>query len=167
MTDPSNGSEWTQRGFGRTDLAALYSASSEAAVANRKGFVRLGRLELALLISTSALISFEGLDWIRRNDLVQGTRIAVAIVLAIALVVKFVQRLRRYDQAWYDARSAAEGSKSLSWQYIMQAPPFDGPEPEARNALRLALDRLIRLHPTMQRELHRLPTDQRQVTGDA
>jgi hypothetical protein len=164
MSDSSNGAEGSQRGFGRSDLAALYSASSEAAVANRKAFVRLGRLELGLLISTSALVALEGMAWISQHDLVQAIRIAVALVLAVALVVKFVQRLRRYDQAWYDARSAAEGSKSLSWQYMMQTPPFDGPEPEARNALRLALDRLIRLHPTMQRELHRLPADQRQVT---
>lgn len=164
VSDSTNGSPSPPTSFGRSELAALYSASAEAAVSNRRSFARLGRLELGLLLSTSALVALEGMDWANHHDLVQPIRIAVALVLAVALVVKFAQRLRRFDQAWYDARSVAEGSKSLCWQYMMQAPPFDGDEPNARNALRMALDRLVRLHPSIQDELHRLPEEQRQVT---
>lgn len=150
--------------FSRSDYPALYDAAAAASRANQKMHTRASRVELGLLLLTSGLISLEGWSWIHDHDYGRAIRIAIAITLATALLLKAAIRNRRFDVRWFEARSLAEAVKSQSWQYMMLAPPYDGSDAEAHAEIRKQFNSLLRLYPTVDDELHRLPAERGQTT---
>lgn len=150
--------------FARSDYPALYAAAAEASRANQKLHTRSSRVELGLLLLTSGLIALEGWNWIHERNYGTAIRIAIAITLATALLLKAAIRNRRFDARWFEARSLAEAVKSQSWQYMMLASPYDGSDVDAHSQLRRQFDTLMRLYPSVNEELHRLPAEQGQAT---
>ncbi|HET9659109.1 MAG TPA: DUF4231 domain-containing protein [Thermomicrobiales bacterium] len=152
------------RDFARADYPALYDAAAAASRANQKLHTRSARVELGLLLLTSALIALEGWNWIHDRNYGTAIRIAIAITLATALLLKAAIRNRRFDARWFEARGLAEAVKSQSWQYMMLLPPYDGGDAVSHAELRQQFNDLMRLYPSVDEELHRLPTERGQAT---
>lgn len=148
----------------RIDYPALREAAAAASRSNQKLHMRAARVELGLLLLTSALIALEGWSWIHDRPFSGIIRIAIAIALVSALLLKAAIRERRFDVRWVEARSVAEAVKSQSWQYMMLVPPYDGSDAASHTALRQQFASLMRLHPLVDEELHRLPVERGQAT---
>ena len=152
------------RPFSRADYPALYEAAAAASRSNQKQHTRSSRVELGLLLLTSGLIALEGWNWIHDRDIGTAVRIAIAITLLTALLLKAAIRNRRFDARWFEARSVAEAVKSQSWQYMMMVPPYDGGGAESHAELRKQFASLMRLYPSVDEEMHRLPAERGQAT---
>jgi hypothetical protein len=152
------------RAFSRADYPALYEAAASASRSNQKLHSRSSRVELGLLLLTSGLIALEGWNWIHDRDIGTAVRIAIAITLATALLLKAAVRNRRFDARWFEARSVAEAVKSQSWQYMTMTPPYEGTDAEAHAVLRQQFASLLRLYPSVDEEMHRLPAERGQAT---
>lgn len=175
--------------FPSKDYPALSRVASEASRANQKLHTLWSRTELGLLLLTAGLISLvrwgvrantsSSADddtaadlmsrirsyWIGNHDTLDvALRTAIVIALIAALVLKLAIRLRRYEARWYESRRVAEGIKSESWKYMMQAPPYGGDDVSAHAELRVQLDRLVGTYPEISGEFHRFSAEQRQVT---
>lgn len=55
-----------------------------------------------------------------------GLSYAAAFLLAGAVMMLWLSRARRDEQAWFDCRAIAESLKSSSWRFMMRAVPFAG-----------------------------------------
>lgn len=77
---------------------------------------------------------------------------ASAFALATGILIVFINRERKYDRTWFEARAVAESTKTLTWRFIMHVPPFSDAKSDvtfidalrniqqSRPSLRLAAD---------------------------
>ncbi|WP_336205691.1 DUF4231 domain-containing protein [Nonomuraea sp. LPB2021202275-12-8] len=94
------------------------TADGNAAVGQRK-FLVSTILRLASLV-TAAVFGTFSIDHGQVNiaALITGSALAVALVVEVYLLTA------RPDRHWYEARAAAESTKSLAWRYIVGGQPF-------------------------------------------
>jgi hypothetical protein len=86
-------------------------ADAESATAQRAHFVALS-LQLAIFIGVSVLAQLQN--------------------LAIGIIATLVNRERKYDKRWFDARAVAESAKTVAWRYVMHVAPFDSENADAK-----------------------------------
>lgn len=144
-----------------SDLPELYRAADAASVAGRKGHFRLAQAELLLLVLAALLsvmhplVPSSGIRW---------EQAAAALLLAIALVLKLAQRLRAFDEQWFDGRAVAETVKSASWRYTMHIPPYDRDDDVADAAFLDALRDTLQSRGDLAAHLSSRPPHHQQIT---
>jgi hypothetical protein len=123
------------------EYPALFAAADAAALAGERWYARLIEIDL-ILVALGALVA--GVS----SSLPTGWRQVVAaiavIVLAAAVVLRWVNRATRRDKVWFDGRSVAESVKTASWRYMMRLPPFSGGAAQAEQHLVGALEEILR-----------------------
>jgi hypothetical protein len=137
---------------------ALYYAADAASLAAQEGYKRLVLADLGLL-AAAALISIASQFAPPMAE--SWSRVVAAVLLALALLSKFTNRLRGFDSQWFDGRAVAETVKSATWRFAMHAPPFAMEGAEA--ALRTTLRETMEARPGLIPHLHQLPADGQQI----
>ena len=166
VADDADGRQPAGLAFRNADYPALFVAADAAAGEGRRGYTRLIGAELALLVAAAALSATQpllarvlpatGLPW---------EQMTAAVLLAAALVAKLANRLRAFDDEWFDGRAVAETIKSTTWRYAMRVPPYDGDDAAADATFVRALRETLAACQTLAKHLHRSPPDARQITG--
>ena len=103
------------------DYPATFAAANAAtAIAQKTHFalflVNAGAAYLAAL--------FTGLAGVTPPPWSESFSYAAAVLLALAVIVLWVSRARRDEQAWFDCRAIAESLKSSTWRFMMRSVPF-------------------------------------------
>ncbi|MBA1225301.1 DUF4231 domain-containing protein [Stutzerimonas stutzeri] len=96
---------------------ALYELADENSASKQNWHVGLIAAEYSLLL-IAALFSMSFLKGFAFS-------LIYAIVFIILILVLLVRAYLRPVQDWYRFRALAESVKTLSWRYMMKAPPFD------------------------------------------
>jgi len=95
---------------------ALYDCADKASNARQATYLRLIKLEYALLI-TAAILSM--------NLSSSPTYFAAyALVFFFSIIVLLLRTAKKPEQAWYKSRALAESVKTSTWRYAMRAEPF-------------------------------------------
>jgi hypothetical protein len=116
---------------------ALFAAADECSAKKQREHLRLtGASLISLLIA--AVAGTWSWEVGGRNFDVMAAISAAAFLLA--LVVTLLQRGRRPERQWFDARALAESAKTTAWRYMMGVPPFNGPDADT-----VATDRMREL----------------------
>jgi len=108
-------------GMSDRDYPGLFQGADAAAASAQKTYFLLQRLYLGSLIvggmigMLTSLFTGGKLTW---------TYTLMAIVLSMGLLVLWISRSRRDDNAWFDCRAIAESVKTATWRFMMIAPPF-------------------------------------------
>lgn len=140
---------------------ALHATAAAASRHGRESHTRLVMLDLALLgaaavigIASTSLLPLAP-DW---------AKALAAALLALGLLAKLANRLRSYDEQWFDGRAVAETVKSASWRYAMHVPPYNGTDADADTRLLEVLRDAITARPALAGHLHQMPADGQQIT---
>jgi hypothetical protein len=112
----------------RTELIVypgLFRVSDDAALRAQRRYFHFLCLQLALFSLTSLLGALAGVPGLLLSDRAKhGVFLAIAVILALAMLVLWTLRLRRYEKVWFDCRAIAESTKTATWRYMMRASPF-------------------------------------------
>lgn len=103
---------------------ALYTAAGQLSAESQKSYLRLIRVEYALLIAASIL----SLDL--SNAPIYF--VVYAFVFLSSLTVLITRSWKKPEQDWYKGRALAESIKTSSWRYCMRAEPFGDVDDVAR-----------------------------------
>lgn len=102
-----------------TDLPALFQAADEAANTSQYRYFLATRATLitAVLAALFGAISLEtgGTDW---------AAVVAIIALVVGLLVGIYLLSEHPERKWYDARAAAESTKTLAWRYAAGGSDF-------------------------------------------
>jgi hypothetical protein len=110
------------------DYPAFLHAADDAAAVGQRWYIRLVQADVALIIVgalTGALSSLGPPRW------QQTAAVVSAVTLGTGAIMRWVNRSRRPNRAWFDGRAIAESIKTNSWRYMMRTEPFAGPDYEA------------------------------------
>ena len=110
---------------------ALFFASDKASLRAQAAYLHILRAHLFSLVlaGTTAKIA-AAVDPASYRVLATAT----AVILAVGLVLLWVLRAKRYEKVWFDCRAVAESVKTATWRYMMQAPPYERDEGDAKSA---------------------------------
>jgi hypothetical protein len=120
---------------------ALFAAADAAALAGERWYARLVEIDL-VLVALGALVA--GVSSALPTSWRQVVAAIAVIVLAAAVVLRWVNRATRRDKVWFDGRSVAESVKTASWRYVMRLPPFSGAAELAEKHLVGELEEILR-----------------------
>jgi hypothetical protein len=107
---------------------AFLKAADNAASVGQRWYIRLVRADIGLIIAgalTGALSALGPPGWQKT------TAVVSAILLGTGAIMRWVNRSRRPNRAWFDGRAIAESIKTNSWRYMMRTDPFAGSDSEA------------------------------------
>ncbi len=107
-------------GLGPSDMSATCIAAENQAISSQRRYLALMRAQIALPLVGVVIGAAAKFD----SRLAALGVIASATAVMVA-VLRAIQRSRRYDSMWYEARAAAEEVKSLAWRYAVRGAPFD------------------------------------------
>lgn len=116
-------SDGANLGIARPDLPITYRRASDRSGVGQKRYVRLNQADLFLVLFGAVMgTSWTFGGWVRPR--IQATGIVLAMVGSLVLRTRGLLDAARDE--WFDGRSVAESIKSLSWQFMLRLPPFDG-----------------------------------------
>jgi conflict system pore-forming effector with SLATT domain len=110
------------------DYPALLTAAEAASNRGQRWYVRLVQTDVGLIVLgalAGALSSIGPVSW------QQGAAVLTAVILATAVVMRWVNRTQKPNRTWFDGRAVAESIKTRSWRYMMRVDPFAGSDAEA------------------------------------
>ncbi len=110
------------------DYPALFSASDKASLGAQAAHLRIIRVQLLLLVLAAVTGRIAGAV---ENPYYRLLSVVTAVFLAIALVLMWILRTKRYEKVWFDCRAVAESVKTTTWRYMMLAPPYDSGKDDA------------------------------------
>lgn len=93
----------------------LRDAADRASSAAQRTFLRLNRLQLALL-TLAAFISGLGYAIPSHQKAIAWI---VSVAMSLALFVSTALRIGRFDDRWFECRAFAENFKNIVWLYVM------------------------------------------------
>lgn len=131
------------------DFPALFKSADAASNSFQKNFLRLIKLEYALLILAAILAvpRISDASWYATT----------AFVLLMSAVTLLTRSIWKPEQHWYRARALTESVKTLAWRYSMGAFPFDrASAAENRQELKENLSRIVKVNAEL---VERLPGD--------
>jgi hypothetical protein len=105
-----------------------FEAADKASLNGQARYVGLVGAELVLTIlgalagAVTALLPPEDATW---------PAAAVMLTLVLALSVRSLNKVVRWDRDWFDGRAVAESLKTGTWKFVMRVDPFSGPDAEA------------------------------------
>jgi len=140
----------------------LFGAADATARSGQRGYIRLARVDLLLLLggalfSTIAVYAPSGFNvW---------TFVVAAALLGATTIVKSASKMWGADSTWYDSRAAAEAIKALTWQYMMRASPFDGDDAAAKTQFIASLGSTLDAHPNVRPLAGRAPGKVEEITA--
>jgi SMODS and SLOG-associating 2TM effector domain 3/SMODS and SLOG-associating 2TM effector domain 1 len=108
------------------EYPALFSASDKAALAAQRTYLRLVGWQLALWVvpPVTAILAIGG-----SSSTVSGWWSFAAALspssITISLALTLILRVQRYEKVWFDCRAVAASVKTVTWRYMMQAPPYN------------------------------------------
>ena len=147
--------------FPRAAYPALFQAADAAATVAQRAHVRLVAIELLLVILGAALGSAAAFD----ASLATVMPMFAGASFLAAAALKVVERDRRYDRQWLDARAIAETVRTTAWQYMMRVPPYDD-DATADEAFATALRASLEARPNLTASLTTSPAGSRQISAD-
>ncbi|MEA2596234.1 MAG: hypothetical protein QOF01_2703 [Thermomicrobiales bacterium] len=139
---------------------SVYAAADAAAKDGHLRYVRLVQAELVLLILAAAgsVYQLPAIDEVRWQYAVQ------AMLLIGAFIAKLANRLRGYDDQWFESRAIAETVKSSTWRYMTRIEPFDGDDEVADAAFTTALQTTLQTRGAFHHHLYRALPDGEPIT---
>lgn len=99
----------------------LFRSADTASASAQKTYLQLQRVHLGSLILGSIIGASTALV---TNTLSTWLYTAMAIVLSLGLLILWLARSRNDDKACFDCRAIAESVKTVTWRFMMSAPPF-------------------------------------------
>jgi uncharacterized membrane protein YbaN (DUF454 family) len=145
--DSAGSAHWTVE---RTDYPPLYIAASHASSMGQRRYTQLLRWELVLLLIASAL----GATWsFVPRDMAKIMAIAVALLLAVAVVLRVSAAGGQFDSAWFDGRVVAEAVKTVTWLFMMRADPYNGTDKDAEQRVSEDLEEIVALGSGLRNDL--------------
>ena len=102
------------------DLPALYRASDRLATRAQRSYLRLARVNLALIVAGAFCTSWAALSPELRAYLAIGGATALTAGLSATAFLRFAE----HDKDWFNARAIAESVKTISWKYMTGAEPY-------------------------------------------
>jgi hypothetical protein len=108
-------------GLSDDDMPALFSDADQASLRAQATYLRLVRVDIALILVAAALGSASPSDLDTRAVLATIS----AVVFAATIVLSAALAVRRYDRTWFGGRAIAASVKTLAWRYAMRAEPYD------------------------------------------
>lgn len=124
MTHPSSGShpsKTKETEFNDGIFPSLFRLSDKVSIGKQKAYLRMQKYYLVSLF-LCGLIS--GLSELLPEHLRRGQAIVIAFILGVGFVFILITRIHHNDKAWFDCRALAESVKTITWRYMMNAPPF-------------------------------------------
>lgn len=140
----------------------LYVAAESTASAGQHGFIRLEQIDLLLLLG-GALFTTIAVYAPSRFKL--WTFVVAAALLGTTTIIKSANTILHADRDWADGRAAAESIKTLTWQYMMRAAPFDADDRAANAAFIESLRATLEAHPNLRPVATKAPTKIEQITA--
>lgn len=96
---------------------SLFDGADEASRIQQTWYLRLVKLEYALLILAAVLsMGFSSEAWYFA---------LFGFVFVLSGAVLLLRNIQRPEQNWYFTRALAESAKTLTWRFVMRAEPFD------------------------------------------
>lgn len=134
-----------------SDYPASFIGADKAASAAQATHMRLQQVYLITLVLTAVVSLTASLTGPQAKLCLYGTS---AVLLMIGLLVLWIQRAQRYDKVWFDCRAAAESIKTITWRFMMSAPPFDssGDHSQADALFIQHLNEILRTRSGIQRQ---------------
>lgn len=103
------------------NLPSLFTATDEYSQKWQKRFLRAQKAQLSFLI----LAAIGGsTSWVLSQDFKLSAFITM-IALVCAVSIKLYLIANTPEKKWYNGRAAAESIKTLSWEYVSGATPFE------------------------------------------
>src|SRR5690606_7526565 len=99
------------------DYPALYRSADESSVDAQVMYLRLIKLQYALLLAASVVAIEFG------NSPNLYVLYAVIVTSSTALLIYL--SVKKPEKDWYGCRALAESIKTSTWRYMMRASPFD------------------------------------------
>ncbi len=106
-------------------LAPFVQDAGAAASAQQRTFLRLNLLQLLLIVLAAITAAT---SWVTASPAVDWSGIIAAAFFGVGLLLRIVMMQRKDEDAWYAARTAAETSKSLCFQYAFGATGYERSE---------------------------------------
>ena len=103
-----------------SDYPALFRAADSASLAAQRGYLRLTKATLVLLVTGAGLAAVSGEFPAAKS----GFAAASAVVLAASLFLSLYQQSLNLEQVWYGGRAVAETGRSMMWRYVTGANPY-------------------------------------------
>jgi hypothetical protein len=139
----------------------FYVAAESTASAGQHGFIRLEQIDLLLLLGGAL---FTTIAAYAPSQFKLWTFVVAAALLGVTTILKSANTILHADRDWADGRAAAESIKTLTWQYMMRAAPFDADDPAANAAFIDALRAILDTHPNVRHVGAKTPARIEQIT---
>jgi SMODS and SLOG-associating 2TM effector domain 3/SMODS and SLOG-associating 2TM effector domain 1 len=104
------------------EYPALLDAADGAAASGQRWYFRLVKADLGLIV-IGALSG--GLSPLAPTGWTRVPAIVSAVTIGTGAVMRWANRTRKPNKAWFDGRAVAESVKTTSWRYMMRIDPFD------------------------------------------
>lgn len=118
------------------DYPAMFRAADAGSASAKASFYRLVALDVLLLLVGAILAVVPVLP-----PKQAAFNAFSALVLFGSIVVALILKQKNFEARWYEARAVSESVKTVAWQYMMCATPFEGIM-AGRDADALFLDKL-------------------------
>jgi hypothetical protein len=107
----------------RHRIPLVFDRSDCIAIEAQNRYLRLRKLDLGLLLVSSAFATLSPDGWWTQQIVAAGILGFMLVSLALSVAL---QRLK-LERPWFDGRVVAESVKTLSYRYMARAEPYDGP----------------------------------------
>lgn len=139
------------------DYPPLFHAADSASRTGQAWYTRLTEADLVLVLIAAFAI---GIGSIGSSIWRQAMALTAAICLASAVILRWVNRARRPDRNWFDARAVAESVKTAAWRYAMRAEPFEGGDSTSSERFVAELQEIMAARPDLRLEPSNAPGGQ-------
>ena len=124
----------------QADFPALFTSADATSRLGQRGYLRLVRIDLTLLVAGAALGVAGAL---LPNALRAWPLVASAILLGATLIVTSANKVLRFDRDWFEGRAVAEAVKAAAWTFMMRARPYDADDATAEDRFIALLRQLL------------------------
>lgn len=136
---------------------ALYRSADEASNKKQRLYLRLVKLEYALLLAASLLL-LEAFT-------AQTAKIFLVLAFSGLLVVLLTRALMKPEKDWYECRALAESIKTLTWRYMMRGAPYQRDHSDARKEFLKHLSEIMTNNKSIIEKLIPDWSSEEQMTG--
>lgn len=103
------------------DYPSLYRAADKASIDSQKNYICLFLCEISFVLLGSILTIY--------NFSLTNSKIIVYLFsgafFLLGVIVSIIQKIKRYDNLWYQGRALAESCKTITWRYISGSEEFN------------------------------------------
>lgn len=105
----------------KADYPSLYRASDKVSIDSQKNYLKLFLAELALVLFGAILCIY--------NFSIECSKLIIYLIsgalFLLGIMVSVIQKIKRYDNLWYQGRALAESCKTITWRYISCSEEFN------------------------------------------